>query len=141
MTSRIRFSQLDFSILGFISDMKFVTAEQISERFFPEKSDRYPKRRLKTLVDKKILFTVSDWGARNYCYIASEEGTKLLQRNGFDPMPKALRGIDIKNYTHDKILCDVRIKLENLKKVHNWTSELLAQKKSPKFKSDGIAEI
>lgn len=120
---RIRISDLDLEILVFISDMKFASAEVIQKKFFPDKGDRYPKKRLKDFVDSGLLNYVLEWGGRSYLYIVSDEGTKLLQRRGFDVVPFAPNGIDLKNYEHDKILMSLRVEMERLGKIFEWVSE------------------
>ena len=67
--------------------MKFVNAEQIGEKFFEGKGLRYPKKRLKDFVDNDLLFSVLEWGGKKLNYLITENGTKLLQRKGFDVVP------------------------------------------------------
>ncbi len=120
---RIRFSDLDIEILLFISDMKFASAEVIHERFFESRGIRYPKKRLKDYVDAGLLNRVLEWGGRSYLYLISDEGSKILSRKGFDVVPTPLKGIDLKNYEHDRALTLIRVKLENSQKVSGWVSE------------------
>ncbi len=120
---KIRISNLDLNILVFIAEMKFVSAEVVAEKFFKEKGLRYPKKRLKDFVDNDLLFGVLEWGGKKLNYLITENGTKLLQRKGFDIVPTGMNGIDLKNYDHDKILTNIRIKLEDKGIVDSWTSE------------------
>ena len=121
--SKIRVSDLDLMILEFISDMRLVSAEIIGERFFKGKGERYPKKRLKDFVDHDLLFSVLGWGGKKFNYLITDAGTKLLQRRGFDVVTRPMKGIDLKNYEHDKVLNKIRVKLENREMVDSWVSE------------------
>lgn len=120
---RIRITDLDLAVLVFISDMKFASAEMVRELFFTEKGSRYPKKRLKDYQDEGLVSSIMEWGGRGLCYFITDSGTKFLQRKGVDVVPHGLSGIDLKNYEHDKVLSNIRIKLELMGKVTDWFSE------------------
>ena len=127
---KIRITKLDIYILVFVSEMKFVNAEQIGEKFFEGKGLRYPKKRLKDFVDNDLLFSVLEWGGKKLNYLITENGTKLVQRKGFDVVPFGMKGIDLKNHDHDKLLTSIRIKLEKKKIVDSWTSERIIRNRN-----------
>lgn len=120
---RIRISDLDLDILNFISDMKFASSELVRERFFADKGERYPKKRLKDFEDHGLLGSALEWGGRSFSYFITENGTKLLQRKGRDVVPYGLKGLDLKNYEHDKMLSQIRVRLEIQGKAKGWISE------------------
>jgi hypothetical protein len=120
---RIRISDLDLSVLEFVSDMKFVSAGMVGERFFKGKGERYPQKRLRDFVKNGLVFSVSEWGGKKLNYLITEEGSCLLQRKGFDVVFFGMKGIDLKNYEHDKVLSMIRIKLEARGIVKDWVSE------------------
>ena len=71
---RLRISDLDLSILVFISDMKFVDVVAVGERFFKGKGERYPQKRLKDFVDVGLVALVTSCvyktlsvKVKNYC--------------------------------------------------------------------------
>lgn len=121
----MRVSELDFEIMKFLSEMKFSNYEQIREKFFQEKTFEYPRRRLRDYKKFGLVESFPEWGGRRLNYVLSEKGNKLILRRGYDGITRSLSKIDLKNYEHDRILTDIRIKLENAGKIIDWYSERL----------------
>ena len=129
----------DIEILKFINDMKFSNVDQIHRLFFEGKGKQYIQRRLRKFSDEGYLVRYPDWGGRRFNYGVSEEGLSLILRGGVNTVPLSLKKIDIKNFEHDKVLTELRIRLERLGLVSDWKSERLIRYEED-FLSFGLGE-
>jgi hypothetical protein len=115
----------DVDILKFINDMKFSNVDQVHSLFFEKKGKQYIQRRLKKFRNEGMLVSYPEWGGRGFNYGVSDKGVSLLLRRGVGTVPLSLKKIDLKNYEHDKVLVELRIRLESLGLVRDWKSERL----------------
>jgi hypothetical protein len=115
----------DVEILKFINDMKFSSVGQVHNKFGEDKGKQYLQRRLRKFAEEGILIRYPDWGGRSFNYGVSEDGVSLVLRHGLNTIPLSLKKIDIKNFEHDKILLELRVRLEKLGLLSEWKSERL----------------
>lgn len=120
---RLYATKRDVEILKFVNDMKFSNVEMIHERFISERGVQYLQRRMKRFSDLGFVLRLPDWGGRKFLYTVTDEGVSLVLRHGFNTVPHGLDKIDVRNFEHDKILIDLRVKLESKGLLKDWVSE------------------
>jgi hypothetical protein len=110
----------DYELLGFLSEQKFGTREQVARKFFPGQGqgdtervrpDQVAYRRLLILGQFAILEKRHVRTDSTQLYQPSRLGLGKLTEQGVDTL-SYLSSIDIRTYEHDRRVTDVRIALE-----------------------------
>jgi hypothetical protein len=129
-----RLTGRDFEVLEFINDMRFAGLDTIHPLFFGRKkrsgeksrSSWYARERVLVLRRLGMLKTVRVYTEGQSYYVATDLGVRALQGYRVSRIhPKALGGIDIRSFEHDKRIVLCRAALELGGRSLNWRGERL----------------
>lgn len=121
----------DLLIIEYILDMKFASIQNIFEKFFKvtfsgdlAKSNEWTVRRLQQLVSAGYLLKTHSFTERENYYLATLKGFRAVKDS--KPELEILRPsltIDHNTFTHDKLVLEARIALENHRAANSWMSD------------------
>lgn len=127
----IELTDRDLEIIEYILDMKFVSIQNVYERFFkttisgsPSVSNEWAVRRLQQLAKAKYINGVHSFSEREKFYLGTLEGYRVVARE--KPSKTVLRpSLRINHHTfdHDRYVLKARIALENKKAATCWLSD------------------
>lgn len=137
----------DLEVIEFIIDMKFVSIEDVFQKFFKvtlsaesAKSDLWARKRLLQLEQGKFLKAHKVQTEKLTYYTATFKGyyalTNVYPEKAFT---KPVGGFDHRTFAHDKLVLKCRLDLEERLKVTNWISDRKL-KSSPEL-SGGLSSI
>lgn len=127
-----RLTGRDFEVLEFINDMRFAGLDSIHPLFFgrqkrsgeKSRSSWYARERVLVLRRLGMLRTVRVYTEGQSYYVATDLGVRALQGYRVSRIhPKALSGIDIRSFEHDKRIVLCRAALELGGRALNWRGE------------------
>lgn len=131
---KIRLTDRDFEIFGFLLDQKFASLEQIYFRFFDARkavTDPMPtglhvtRQRLNLLRQAGFISTQRVYSEPRSLYLLTSLGYQVFRSKRpeaafLSSPPKA---IDFRNYEHDTKVNDCRIAIERTGKIIRWLPE------------------
>lgn len=123
---RLFLQERDVDIICYCIEQKFLTVEQVSDRFFRQKEkSKYPhqsayKRIL--ILQKFDMLSLKPILTGEKIITATDIGASELDKRGMDRL-NPVKSVDYRYYEHDRRVSDVRIAFENLDLVDSWISE------------------
>lgn len=121
----------DLEIINFILDMKFLSVQNVFEKFFkitnsgtPARSDEWAVSRLQQLAKGGFLKSVHSFSEKEKYYIGTQKGYYAVRdaRIMTDVM-KPIQAIDHRTFYHDRFIVQARIMLENRMAASCWVSD------------------
>jgi len=128
---RIFLTTRDLEIISFVCDMKFASLEDLHFKFFKtlkngntSNSLWWARERLTALEKAEFVMRKFSFDEKVSYYLGTPKGYKALQERVPETIPS--RPVDKINHTtfnHDKMVIEVRNKLEAMGKVKTWYSD------------------
>ncbi|MFH1261894.1 MAG: hypothetical protein V1495_00385 [Pseudomonadota bacterium] len=123
----IRITEREIEALRFTLEMKFASVEALYQKFFRQEgssNSRYAYERVNLLRKNGYLRPVRIHTEGTVYYVATQVVADLLQAEHPDAnIPRALAGIDVRTFEHDRKVLLCRVVRESIGKARDWTSE------------------
>lgn len=131
---KIRLTDRDFEIFGFLLDQKFASLEQIYFRFFDARkqvSDELPsglhvtRQRLQLLRQAGFISTQRVFSEARSLYLLTSSGYQVFRSKRPEAafLSQPSKAVDFRNYEHDTKVNDCRIAIERTGKIIRWLPE------------------
>ena len=131
---KIRLTDRDFEIFGFLLDQKFASLEQIYFRFFDARkqvSDELPsglhvtRQRLQLLRLAGFVSTQRVFSEARSLYLLTSLGYQMFRSKRPEAafLSQPSKAVDFRNYEHDTKVNDCRIAIERTGKIIRWLPE------------------
>ena len=131
---KIRLTDRDFEVFGFLLDQKFASLEQIYFRFFDARkavTDPMPsglhvtRQRLQLLRQAGFISTQRVYSEPRSLYLLTSLGDHVFrsQRPEAAFLSSPPKAVDFRNYEHDTKVNDCRIAIERTGKIIRWLPE------------------
>jgi hypothetical protein len=126
-----KLKERDIEILKFVLEMKFVSIEEVYEKFFKvkmngekSKSDWWARDRVYQLKKMGFLKAVHFFTEARAFYVATHDAYHLLgELYPLNFFCKPTTGLDVRTFHHDWLVTKSRLVLENQGRVTKWISE------------------
>lgn len=127
----IRLTKRDLEVLRFVLEMKFVSIDEIYERFFKvkmngeiSKSNWWARDRVYQLKKQGFLRAVSFYTEARSFYVATSKAYHLLRESySFEQICFPSSSIEIRTFRHDWLVTKCRLELEKKRGISSWVSE------------------
>jgi hypothetical protein len=121
----------DLEVISFIHEMKFATIEDVHFKFFRKlkdgtesKSMWWARERLTLLQKHNFLGRVYSFNERKAYFLGTKKGFMALVKKCPSKWPvRPLEKIDFKTFDHDKLVMELRLKLEASGEACSWISD------------------
>lgn len=128
---RLFLQDRDVEIFKYTLEQKFLTVQQVAQRFFPAGTEVKDKiqagyRRILTL-QKFDMVKLTPILTGEKVMIVTRNGASQLDNRGHDRFG-VIQSVDYRYFEHDRRVTDVRIILERLDLLTSWNSERLLKK-------------
>jgi hypothetical protein len=130
---KIRLTDRDFEIFGFLLDQKFASLEQIYFRFFDCRNlvtDPMPsglhvtRQRLQLLRQAGFISTQRVYSEARSLYLLTSLGYQMFRSKRPEAaFSNPAKEVDFRNYEHDTKVNDCRIAIERTGKIIRWLPE------------------
>ncbi len=131
---KIRLTDRDFEILGFLLDQKFASLEQIYFRFFDARkavTDPLPaglhvtRQRLALLRQAGFISMQRVFSEARSLYLLTSLGYQMFRAKKPEAafLSQPAKAVDFRNYEHDTKVNDCRVAIERTGKIIRWLPE------------------